>query len=353
MMSIPKMDLNVENGHVMNYLKLIFFVSILPLYGCSDKKSEEQKPEPVQLIFDTDFGGDADDLGALAMLNHFQNKGEVRLLAVMCWNVERYAVNAIDAVNTYYGNPNIPIGLRRPGFHETPWNHTKVLADSLPHDINRDEVPETTKLYRKILSASADQSLVIVTVGPLLNIQNLIDSGPDEYSEANGRDLIHQKVKEFVIMGGNFPTSKDEWNFNGDMPGVTKYVIENLTLPITFLGAELGDEIRTGEVFNQLPKNSPLYLGFFHFSQYAPWMNHQFEGAIYDNATFDQTAVLYAIRNGVGKYWTKREKGRCVPDEKGGNTWLEDPDSNHAYLVREMPIPQMEIEMENFMLGNF
>ncbi len=31
-----------------------------------------------QLIFDTDLGGDVDDLGALAMLHHFVDKGEWR-----------------------------------------------------------------------------------------------------------------------------------------------------------------------------------------------------------------------------------------------------------------------------------
>jgi inosine-uridine nucleoside N-ribohydrolase len=330
----------------------LFFIVWMVILGCSmEQQPSEPDNTPVKMIIDTDFGGDADDLGALAMLNHFQNKGEVDLLAVMCWNVEKYAVSGIDAVNTYYGNPDIPIGLRKPGFHETAWNHTKVLADSLPHDATQDNVPESTELYRKILSEN--DGVKIVTVGPLLNIKNLIDSEADQYSPLNGRDLISTKVTEFIIMGGNFPTSKDEWNFNGDMPGVTKYVIENLMVPITFLGAELGAEIRTGEVFNDLPKNSPLYLGFYHFSKYAPWMNHQFEGKIYDNATFDQTAVLYAIRDGVGTYWSRITNGRCVPDSTGGNIWVEDEGSNQSYLVRTMPLTEIESRFDDFMLGNF
>ena len=32
-----------------------------------------------KIIFDTDFGGDADDLGALAMLHNFIDKGESKL----------------------------------------------------------------------------------------------------------------------------------------------------------------------------------------------------------------------------------------------------------------------------------
>ena len=306
-----------------------------------------------KIIFDTDFGGDADDLGALAMLNHFANKGEAEVLAVMCWNLEKHAVGAIDAVNTFYGNPDILIGLREGEPHETAWNHSKVIAENLTHNATAENVPEATGLYRKILSQSEDKSVTIITVGPLLNIKRLLDAAPDEYSSMNGIELINKKVKEFVIMGGNFPTSKDEWNFNGDMPGITKYVLERISLPITFSGAELGDTIRTGEVFNNLPKDSPLYLGFYHFSKYAPWMTHLFEGKIIDNATFDQTAVLYAVRNGLGTYWHKVEGGQCVADEKGGNTWVKKEGSNHSYLVLDMPKAQIEKEFEAFMLGQF
>ena len=329
-------------------LRRILLLVVLSLFmGCGEKQ------QPVKLIFDTDFGGDADDLGALAMLHHFHNNGEAELMAVMCWNLEQYAVPAIDAVNTYYGNPNLPIGLRSGEFHHTEWQHTKVLADSLPNDAIPTIVPEATALYRELLSQSEDQSVVIITVGPLANIMNLMKSKADSFSELDGMDLIRAKVKEFVIMGGNFPTSEDEWNFNGNMPGVTKYVLDNLDVPITFSGAELGDEIRTGTVFNELPKDSPLYLGFYHFSKYAPWMNHQFKGQIYDNATFDQTAVLYAVRGGVGVYWDRVSDGRCLADESGGNVWEQQQGSNQSYLKLKMPLDQIEKEFEAFMTGDF
>ncbi|MEX0290276.1 MAG: nucleoside hydrolase, partial [Flavobacteriaceae bacterium] len=267
--------------------------------------------------------------------------------------LEKYAVSAIDAVNTYYGNPDVPIGLRLGDPHETAWNHSKVIADNLEYDTTSKNAPEATSLYRKLLSKSEDKSVVIITVGPLMNIKKLLQSKADEYSSLNGMELLNAKVKEFVIMGGNFPNSDNEWNFNGDMPGVTKYVLEHLNLPITFSGAELGDAIRTGTVFNELPKDSPLYLGFFHFSKYAPWMNHLFKGAIIDNATFDQTAVLYAVRKGIGTYWHKVENGLCVADENGGNKWVTKENTNHAYLVLDMPKAEIEKELEAFMLGKF
>ena len=308
-----------------------------------------------QIIFDTDFGGDADDLGALAMLNHFQNKAECDLLAVMCWNTEKHAVAAIDAVNTFYGNPNIPIGRRMEAVQITEWNHTKVLTEKLPHDSSYEKTQETTELYRQLLGQAEDQSITLVTVGPLLNIKRLIDSEADTHSSLNGKELIEAKVKEFAIMGGQFPLGeRREWNFDGNMPGITKYVLQHLTnVPVTFLGYEIGVDIKTGEVFNDLPKDSPLYLGFYHFSKNAPWLNHQFQGKIYDNSTYDQTAVLYAVRDGVGQYWTRSENGICLPDDEGRNTWEALDTAKHSYLVLQWPKEKMEVEIERFMLGNF
>ncbi|MEM1260082.1 MAG: nucleoside hydrolase [Bacteroidota bacterium] len=308
-----------------------------------------------KIIFDTDFGGDADDLGALAMLNNFQNKGECELLAIMCWSTEKYAVSAVDATNTYYGNPDIPIGRRSEEVQITEWNHTKVLADNLPHDTSYQNATETTVLYRKLLGKAEDQSITLVTVGPLLNVKRLIDSKPDAHSKLNGQELIEAKVKEFVIMGGQFPKGeRREWNFDGSMQGITKYVLQYLNnVPITFLGYEIGLDIKTGEVFNELPKDSPLYLGFYHFSKNAPWLNHQFKGKIYDNSTYDQTAVLYAVRDGVGKYWTRSENGICIPDDEGRNTWESLETSRHSYLVFQWPKEKMEAEIEKFMLGDF
>jgi len=325
----------------------IKFFSLLFFLACTHTSPQ------LKIIFDTDFGGDADDLGALAMLNHFEKKGEIDLLAVMCWSTEKYAVGAIDAVNTFYGNPDIPIGLRQAGLHEEAWNYTKVLADNLPHDMSAQDAPDATLLYRQLLSKSKDESVVIVAVGPYMNIKKLIDSKPDNISNLTGLELMETKVRELVFMGGQFPSGENEWNFNGDMPGVTKYVLENIDIPITFLGFELGVSLKTGEVFNELPKDEPLYLGFYHFSENAPWSKHLFQGKIYDNSTFDQTAVLYAVRNGIGTYWDRVDNGICIADDHGGNTWKEQENSNHSYLVLKYPVVDMEAEIEVFMLGNF
>ena len=161
---------------MFKYLSPVLLLGLL--FSCSQPSEYTQvtePSEPVKLIFDTDFGGDADDLGALAMLNHFENAGEAELLAVMGWNLEEYSVRAIDAVNTYYGNPDIPIGRRSGEAEEIPWNHSKPIADVLPHDVTVENAPEATALYREILAENEDTSIVIVTVKQNTNPVQRVD----------------------------------------------------------------------------------------------------------------------------------------------------------------------------------
>ena len=308
----------------------------------------------VKIIFDTDFGGDVDDLGALVMLHNFIDKGECDVLAVMCWSTEQYVVPAVDAVDRYYKHPNIPIGTRKGIVHFESWNYSKPIADIFPHKLTTKEAEEATTLYRKILSKSEDKSIVIVTVGPLLNIQDLIKSKADSISNMTGKELIEKKVKEFVIMGGQFPEGQREWNFDGDMPGVTQFVLQNITVPVTFTGFEVGAAIKTGKVFNSINVKTPLYVGFMHFSKNAPWIKANFKGAILNNSTFDQTAVLYAVRNGVGLYWDKVEGGYCEANkELGGNKWVKGPNTNQSYLKLKMEPEKIGSLIESIMLNDF
>jgi hypothetical protein len=327
---------------------VFFFVIVLAGCGCSPV----ERASPVKIIFDTDIGGDADDLGALAMLHNFADKGECELLAVMSWANDEYAVPAIDAINRYYHHPDIRIGARKDGIHHLDRLYNKPIADHFKNTLTYKDVHDTTTLYREILSKQKDKDVVLVTVGPLLNIKRLLESPPDSVSDLNGRELLSRKVKEVVIMGGHFPGGKGEWNFSGNMPGVTRFVLDNLDVPVVFSGFEIGVAIRTGEVFNEIDKNTPLYVGFLHFCKYAPWMQ-PYQGRIVDNSTFDQTAVLYAVRGGVGEYWDKIEGGFCEVQDNGDNRWVEGKKTNHSYLKLKEDPERMACLIESIMLGEF
>lgn len=331
-----------SNRHISVFLMLLFSLFINLSLMAQER-----------IIFDTDIGGDADDLGALVMLHHFMDRNECELLGVICWSTEKYAVPAIDAVNRYYGHSEIPVGVRKGGSHISEWNYTGRLAQQFPYRVDQETAHEATALYRELLSASSDHSVVLVTVGPLKNIENLLKSDPDHISSLNGIQLVKRKVKKAVIMGGQYPSGTNEWNFNGDMPGVTRFVLENLPVPVTFTGYEVGVQIKTGAVFNRLNQDHPLFVGFMHFSENAPWMKDRFQGQILDNASYDQTAVLYAVRNGTGTYWSRSENGICLADDHGGNQWKETPEGSHTYLKLATDPEVLARIIESMMLNTY
>ena len=74
---------------------------------------------PVQLIFDTDIGNDCDDVLALGMIHALESRGECKLLAVTLTKDNPLAAAFVDAVNTFYGRGEIPIGVC----------HSKVTPD--------------------------------------------------------------------------------------------------------------------------------------------------------------------------------------------------------------------------------
>jgi hypothetical protein len=271
----------------------------------------------------------------------------------MSWSNDKYAVPAIDAINRFYHHPNIPIGTRKDGISTDVANYNQAIASNFEYKLTYNDVPDAVYLYRKLLASAADSSITIITVGPLLNIQRLLQSKADSYSPLNGSDLVTKKVKEFVMMGGQFPKGENEWNFNGNMPGVTKFVIDNLKVPIVFSGFEIGAAIKTGEIFNTIDKDTPLYQGFMYFSGHAPWIKDQFKGKILNNSTFDQTAVLYAVNGGVDVLWEKITDGYCAADDTGGNRWVKRPGSNHSYLKLIETPEFMATLIEAIMLNRF
>ena len=57
---------------------------IIFLFCC--QMSFSQKHKPVNIIFDTDIAPDYDDVGAMALLHAFADKGEAKILATISSN---------------------------------------------------------------------------------------------------------------------------------------------------------------------------------------------------------------------------------------------------------------------------
>jgi hypothetical protein len=253
---------------------------------------------PVKIIFDTDCGNDVDDVLALATLHALQTRGACELLAVTISIPDENAGPFVDAINTFYGRADIPIGVIRTGKNEP--SKYLPLARKLdsgklryPHDLQRSsDAPVATEVLRKILSESGDQSVVLVQVGYFSNLAALLDTAADKHSKLNGRDLVKQKVKMLSIMAGAFQTIHNnnhysEYNVVQDLPAAQKLAKEWPT-PIVWSGFEIG--IAAAYPADSIERD-------FKYVPHHPVAEayYLYEPPPHNRPTWDLTSALYAV----------------------------------------------------------
>jgi PKD repeat protein len=238
---------------------------------------------PKKIIFETDMCLDADDIGALAMLHGLANNDEVDLLAVCFNEVHPSGAVAIDAINTWYGRGDIPVGIYKKDLPDPDLSFYLDALTKFPHDLDQESAQSSVEVYKNVLSKQPDNSVTIVSVGFIVNLYDLLKEEPE---------LVAQKVAELVIMGGpgggGFNLGRHNTN------SATQYLLANWPTPIVFTGAGTG--IFTGEGLENTPKENPVREAYFQF------FNSNFCG----RHSWDQISVLYGVR-GVSDYFTNLE----------------------------------------------
>ena len=294
---------------------------------------------PVKLIFDTDMGNDVDDAMALAMIHNLQKRGAVELLAVTITKDHPKAAAFVDAMNTFYGYPDVPIAVVRKGATPEPGKFNQ-LADAknpdgslrFPHDLRSgDQAPEAVGLIRRILAGQPDGSVTLVQVGFFTNFARLLASAPDEHSSLSGRDLIAKKVKLLSIMAGSFQTVNWntrhlEYNVIKDVPAA-QALARRWPTPVIWSGFEIGMAAtyphRSIEQDFEYVKHHPLKEAYYVYNP-PP----------HDRPTWDPTALLYAVYPDRG-YFDLSPPG-TVTVEDNGATWYrtnKERQGPHRFLV--------------------
>ncbi|GAA4007238.1 hypothetical protein GCM10022247_31570 [Allokutzneria multivorans] len=267
---------------------------------------------PVPLIIDTDICAAVDDVPALAMANLMHSKREAKLLGVMVDTKGEAGAAAVDVVNTHYKHPNIPIGALKPTDNSTceqfAHNYAPQLAEKFPHDLRGGSAaPEATALYRKLLVAQRDHSVVVVSLGATTNLRNLLDADAD---------LVRRKVSRLVVMGGQYPrsTTEPEFNFALD-PAATARVVHDWPTPVVFSGGELS--VSFGKrITGQSPLAETFRIGF---------------GAGVDGELWDVLPMYYAVRG--AKHFTEVRGGSNRIGAGGANEWVSPATREHSYLT--------------------
>jgi len=281
----------------INWLTIILLIPLILL---------SQMKQPVKVIYETDMCLDVDDVGGLALLHAMANKGETDILAVCFNEVHPFGAAAIDAINTWYGRGDIPIGVYKGKLDNPDESRYLEYVAKFPHDLENKDAPDALKVYRQVLSKQPDSSVVIISVGFLNNLNDLLEAEPK---------LIACKVKELVIMAG---VHNDGFNLvRHNLSKASQNVLENWPTPIVI--SQHGSSVLTGSVLKDTPKENPVREAFYRF----------FDSQFKDRPSWDEIAVLYGVR-GLSNYFVEVSEGYGILNDgyrwemkKGFRTYLK------------------------------
>lgn len=119
-------------------MKKVFFI-ILVIFLSSGLISGQ-----ALVIFDTDIDSDVDDVLALALLHSYEKSGIIKTLGVIVTSNDSCSFSCTDAVNTYYGRPDIPIGYLKNQNNISRFSkYTCQVSREFPHNLK--DMSQTTE----------------------------------------------------------------------------------------------------------------------------------------------------------------------------------------------------------------
>jgi len=298
------------------------FLTLLLVVVLSPSLLIAQEKQAQKIIFETDMCGAADDVGALAMIHGLQNRGEAELLAV-CLNAggDPDAVSAIDAINTWYGRGEIPVGMWKGTFPDPDKSKYLHALTKFPHDLNSKSAHSALEVYREVLSKQPDKSVTIISTGFLLNLDELLRNDPE---------LVAAKVKEVIFMGAH---QNDVIHFNyHNTSKIAENVIKNWPTPLVF--HHLGGGVMTGAGLKDTPEGNPVRMAYYL----------QLDSKFGDYPSYDQMAVLYGVRGAAGNF-KQNTDGKGILSigyewdlQKRKDSWLQLilPESSYAKIINDL-----------------
>jgi hypothetical protein len=301
---------------------IAFFTSVILAAALAPIADAAPRKEPVpRIIIDSDIALWWDDVSAFAIANAAEDQGDVKYLGAVADVKSVDAAPAIDAINTWYGNGDVPVGATQGAEQNIFENvYTTELARRFKH--SRGEAPDAVALYQRLLSQQPDHSVTIVSLGGFTNLAALLASG-----RGQGAALVARKVKNLVVMAGEFPTASRAWtNELIDVPA-TRYVFNRgwpKSVPITWADAKIGFPLFVGQTVTQAHKDGPVRAAF----------QILFPDGKVGDANWDAIAIYHAIYGlGDNLLSLTGAGGAASVNSVGAISWVPNPDRpNDRYL---------------------
>jgi len=285
--------------------------------------------EPEHIIFDTDISGDVDDVLALAMLHTLADRGKCELLAVTISKQNPLAAPFVDAVNTFYGRPDIPIGISKTApFRESKYLQLAKQRDGgslrYPRDVGISQSPENAiDLLETVLKKARDKSVTIVQVGLAVNLSGLLQT-------ESGPELIRKKVKRLSVMAGAFTTIHDnnhylEANVRNHVPSM-RVLAEKWPdqVPVFWSGFAIGISV-------PYPRESIAHDFDYvnHHIVKEAYLLHS--GPHHDRPSWDLTSALFAVLPDRD-YFQLSSPGRVIVEADGFTRFAPGRTKRDRYL---------------------
>ncbi|HNQ90812.1 MAG TPA: nucleoside hydrolase [Verrucomicrobiota bacterium] len=304
--------------------------------------SARPNAKPVRILFDTDLGSDCDDAGALAILHVYADRGLAEILGCLYSSGKvPYGAGVLQAINTYYRRPEIPVGAAHDDAVGDPVD--KMTAEKLAKDtaafgnriVHNRDAEEMTALARRLLAQQEDHSVTYLTVGHTKGLHDLLFSLPDAASPLTGSELVRRKVQRWVALGALGACNPErrytkDWNFffNGTAP-YTQRLVEACPVPAFFVDG--GDDVLTGRSLKTAPRDSIVRTA------YRDWLwNYEKKTLDDQRPSWDLVATCFAVE-GTGRFLANAGSGRLDFDLEQGCRWLNDENPRTQTFIRQKP----------------
>lgn len=317
---------------------------VVLLLACNSIQNDETKKfafEPVKIILDTDMGSDCDDAGAFAVLHRYADLGRAEIIGCIYSSGKvPFGAGIVEAINIYYGRPDIPIGAYHGAEVGDPVD--KMSAEKIARDtaafknsiIYNTDAEEQTRLNRRLLVSNEDHSITYVTIGHTKGLYDLLVSGPDDISPLTGYELVDKKIEKWVSMGGVGASNQDQkfvpdWNlFQNGSASYSRYLMENFPRPAYF--SDGGSNVMTGKSLKHTPPGNIVR------TVYRDWLWNMSKKTLDDQrSSWDLIAVYFAVE-GLGDYLKDSGKGWMEIDTEMGVRWHKDGGIANRTLIQQM-----------------